>query len=148
MGWGDARQPVPPPQEPLPLITSDEALARILAHVRPLPAREVSLLEALGCFAARDVSASLSLPPFDNSSMDGFAVVARSCARGRRLKLIGEQPAARDRSLSVRPGEAVRIFTGAPLPSGADAVVMQEEAEIAGEEVVLKGEVVPGEFIR
>ena len=59
--------------------------------------------------------------------MDGYAVVASSCKKGGRLRVIGEQPAGPDRKLRVSAGEAVRIFTGAPLPQGADAIVMQED---------------------
>ncbi|MBA3560698.1 MAG: molybdopterin molybdotransferase MoeA, partial [Gemmatimonadaceae bacterium] len=130
------------------MISVDEALARIVANVRRLPPREVALLDAVDRFAARDVSAGLSLPPFDNSSVDGYAVMAASCAIGTRLKVVGEQAAGPDRSLSIQPGEALRILTGAPLPAGADAVIMQEETEREGNEVLLKAEVRPGEFVR
>ena len=100
------------------MITQEEALAKILAHVRPLPPRVLSLPRAVGCFAARDFVSQLSLPLFDNSAMDGYAVVAASCAPGSRLRVVGEQPAGIDRKLTVRSGEAVRILTGAPLPAG------------------------------
>ncbi len=80
--------------------------------------------------------------------MDGYAVMARSGGIGRRLPVVGEQPAGIDRQLSVRPGEAIRIFTGAPLPGGADAVVMQEDVTVDGDAIVLDTEVAPGEFIR
>jgi molybdopterin molybdotransferase len=80
--------------------------------------------------------------------MDGYAVVARSSALGMRLRVIGEQPAGIDRALRVAEGEAVRIFTGAPIPAGADAIVMQEETAREGEYVTLKTVTKPGEFIR
>jgi len=134
--------------QPFLMITQEEAVARILSHMRPLPARSVELADALDCFAARDISAALSLPLFDNSSMDGYAVVATSCKVGARLRLVGEQPAGVDRELSINPGEAIRILTGAPMPAGADAVVMQEETRIDGEHVVLTEEVEPGENVR
>ncbi len=139
---------VQPKNARAPVISVDEALARIVANVRRLPPREVALLDAVDRFAARDVSAGLSLPPFDNSSVDGYAVMAASCAIGTRLKVVGEQAAGPDRSLSIQPGEALRILTGAPLPAGADAVIMQEETEREGNEVLLKAEVRPGEFVR
>lgn len=130
------------------MIQESEALARILDAVRPLPPRSVSLDDGLDCFSARDVIATVSLPPFDNSAMDGYAVVASSCRPGARLKLTGEQPAGVDRQLNVRAGEAIRIFTGAPMPAGADAVVMQEDAVIEGAEVILTESAEPGEFVR
>ncbi len=102
----------------------------------------------LGCFAAEDYFARQPLPNFDNSAMDGYAVVASSGRTGERLRLIGEQPAGLDRQLRISPGEAVRIFTGAPTPAGADAVVMQEDVTRDRDEIVLNVGVEPGEFIR
>ena len=93
-----------------------------------MPARKLSFLgDALDRFAREDLSRRIPLPPFDNSAMDGYAVVARIAGRGERLKIVGEQPAGPSKNLSLSAGEAVRIFTGAPMPTGADAVVMQEE---------------------
>ncbi len=85
---------------------------------------------------------------FDNSAMDGYAVVASSSRKGARLRVIGEQPAGVDRQLRISRGEAVRIFTGAPIPAGADAVVMQEDVTREGDEIVMNVDVDPGEFIR
>ncbi|CAN5626541.1 molybdopterin molybdotransferase MoeA [soil metagenome] len=130
------------------MISPEEALARILRHVQPRPNRSVSLLDAVGCFAGADQFASVSLPGFDNSAMDGYAVVAHSCQSGARLRVVGEQPAGLDRGLRVSAGEAVRILTGAPLPAGADAVIMQEDVRVEGEEIVITTGVEPGEFIR
>jgi molybdopterin molybdotransferase len=130
------------------MIQEDDAVARILAHVRPLPSRTVSLVEALNCFAASDVVATVSLPPFDNSAMDGYAVVASSCSPGGRLKVVGEQPAGLDRALTIAPGEALRIFTGAPMPAEADAVIMQEEVTPDGDMIVIGAAVEAGDFMR
>ncbi len=130
------------------MISEEEACSKILKTIQPLPARRVSLLSALGCFAAEDYFARQPLPNFDNSAMDGYAVVASSGRTGERLRLIGEQPAGLDRQLRISPGEAVRIFTGAPTPAGADAVVMQEDVTRDRDEIVLNVEVEPGEFIR
>ena len=80
--------------------------------------------------------------------MDGYAVVANSCPAGARLRLVGEQPAGVDRGLSVRPGEAVRILTGAPMPHGADAVVMQEDTTVDSNDVIVNVAVEAGEFVR
>ena len=130
------------------MISQAKAWEKIAAHLRPLPSRRVALAEALDCFAAEELFAQLSLPPFDNSAMDGYAVVASACCAATRLKVIGEQPAGADRRLSVSAGEAIRIFTGAPLPEGADAVVTQEDVTLSGDEITLQSGVEPGEFIR
>src|SRR5438876_4621353 len=130
------------------MISEEGARNKILNTIQPLPARRISLLSTLGCFAAEDYFARLSLPNFDNSAMDGYAVVASSSRTGERLRVIGEQPAGLDRKLRISPGEAVRIFTGAPTPAGADAVVMQEDVTLDRDEIVLNVDVQPGEFIR
>src|SRR5215467_14285849 len=109
------------------MISEEEARKKILETVQHLPARKLSISKSLGCFAAEDHFAPLPLPAFDNSAMDGYAVIASSCKRGQRLRVIGEQPAGRDRQLCISRGEAIRVFTGAPVPVGADAVVMQED---------------------
>jgi molybdopterin molybdotransferase len=80
--------------------------------------------------------------------MDGYAVVASSCEKGGQLRLIGEQPAGPDRKLRVSNGEAVRIFTGAPLPQGADAIVMQEDVTRHGADISVNVDVEAGEFVR
>src|SRR5206468_6601193 len=130
------------------MISEAEARAKILPAVRTLPPRKMSILEALDHFAAEDYFARLPLPNFDNSAMDGYAVVASSCRKGERLRVTGEQPAGPDRQLRISSGEAVRIFTGAPMPAGADAVVMQEDITRDRDEIVLNVDVDPGEFIR
>ena len=131
------------------VISEEEALAKILSAVAPLPATEVSLSDALDRFAAIDLFATIPLPPFDNSAMDGYAVVAGSVRKNARLKIVGEQAAGPSRNLSISTGEAVRIFTGAPIPMGADAVVMQEETEREGDFVLICPEQISvGDFVR
>src|SRR5437870_4333958 len=130
------------------MISEAEAHSKILKTIQPLPGRRISLLSALDCFAAKDYFARLPLPNFDNSAMDGYAVMASSCRKGERLIVTGEQPAGPDRQLRISPGKAVRIFTGAPMPAGADAVVMQEDVTRDRDEIVLNVDVDPGEFIR
>jgi molybdopterin molybdotransferase len=130
------------------MISEEEARKKILETVRSLPSRRLSLSQALGCFAAEDYFARLPLPAFDNSAMDGYAVVASSCAKGKRLLVTAEQPAGRDKQLHVSPGEAIRIFTGAPVPQGADAIVMQEDVMRDGDEIVVNTDVEAGEFVR
>jgi molybdopterin molybdotransferase len=130
------------------VISEEEARRRILETVSPLDERAVSLSSALDCFAAQDYFARLPLPAFDNSAMDGYAVVASSCNKGCRLRVIGEQPAGPDRKLRVSSGEAVRIFTGATLPQGADAIVMQEDVTRDGTGISVNVDVEGGEFVR
>lgn len=130
------------------MITEEEALAHVLESVGALPPRRVPLLQALGRFAAGDIFARLALPMFDNSAMDGYAVVASSCRKGQSQRVIAEQPAGVDRGLRVAAGEAIRIFTGAPMPAGADAVIMQEDVRREGAEIFINAEAEPGEFVR
>jgi molybdopterin molybdotransferase len=130
------------------VISEEEARRRILETVSPLDERAVPLAGALDCFAAGDYFARLPLPAFDNSAMDGYAVVAGSSNKGGRLRVIGEQPAGPDQKLRVIGGEAVRIFTGATLPQGADAIVMQEDVTRDGRDISLNVDVEAGEFVR
>lgn len=130
------------------MISEEEARRKILEAIRPLPGRTISLSDALDCFSGQDLVARLPMPGFDNSAMDGYAVVASSCRKGERLRVIGEQPAGVDRGIRISPGGAARIFTGAPMPAGADAVVMQEDVTRDGDEIVLNAHVDPGDFVR
>src|SRR6476620_10807019 len=133
---------------PTEMISEQEARIQVLQAVWTLPSRRATLSQALDCFAAQDYFARLPLPAFDNSAMDGYAVVASSCKKGGRLRVIGEQPAGPDRKLRVSDGEAIRIFTGAPVPQGADAIVMQEDVTRHGTDIGVNVEVEPGEFVR
>src|SRR6266571_4936388 len=130
------------------MISEEEARKKVLANIGVRPSRSVLLWQALSCFAAEDYFSSLPLPNFDNSAKDGYAVLSSSCAVGKRLPVIGEQPAALDRQLRVSAGKAVRIFTGAPIPAGADAVVMQEDVTREGSQIVVNVDVDTGEFVR
>ncbi|MBA3825846.1 MAG: molybdopterin molybdenumtransferase MoeA, partial [Ktedonobacterales bacterium] len=113
------------------MLTVEEAQARILAEGVPLPREDVALADALGRVLAADLVAPVAVPPFTNSSMDGYAVrasdiVGASEAAPVPLRLIGQVPAGGVFTGEVMAGTTVRIFTGAPLPTGADAVVQQE----------------------
>jgi molybdopterin molybdotransferase len=130
------------------MISERQAREKILEGVQRLPSRQMALSQVLHCFAAENYFARLPLPGFDNSAMDGYAVIASSCRKGQRLRVTGEQPAGPDRKLRVSAGEAVRIFTGAPIPEGADAIVMQEDVTREEAEIVIKVDVEVGEFIR
>jgi molybdopterin molybdotransferase len=126
------------------LLAIDDARARVLAHVRPLAAEQVPLEGALGRVLAEDVSAGLSVPPFDSSAMDGFAVVAGPAAE---LPIAGEARAGHPFQQPVQAGTAVRISTGAMVPAGADAVVPVEDTEETGEGVGVPA-VAPGTNVR
>ncbi|MFB7281806.1 gephyrin-like molybdotransferase Glp [Streptomyces hydrogenans] len=109
----------------------DEHLADILATVRPLEPIELQLLDAQGCVLVEDVTVPAALPPFDNSSMDGYAVRVADVAGATGefpavLTVVGDVAAGADGLPEVGPGQAARIMTGAPLPPGAEAVVPVE----------------------
>lgn len=115
-------------------LTYAEARARVLAATRALPAEPVPLAQARGRALRRPVTAPHPLPPFDNSSMDGYAVRAAdlgaaSLAAPRELAVVGVLPAGHLAPRGLRPGEAMRIMTGAAIPPGADAIVPFEECE-------------------
>ena len=130
-------------------MTSEEAArSAVLAKVTPLPGETVRLFDSLGRFSARDLLAVRPLPAFDNSAMDGYAVQAASCRKGATLRVVGEQPAGSDRRLTISAGEAIRIFTGAPIPAGANAIIIQEDVRREGDRIVPESAVAPGEFIR
>jgi molybdopterin molybdotransferase len=108
----------------------EEAKARILSGIEPLPAESVSIYEAAGRVLAESLKAGLTQPPFDASAMDGYAVRAADVAAAPvSLKLIGTSAAGHAFAGKVGAGEAVRIFTGAPVPEGADTIVIQEDTK-------------------
>ncbi len=112
------------------LMTVAEAKARILDGVQPLPGECVSIYEANGRVLAEALKANLTQPPFDASAMDGYAVRAADVAATPvSLQVIGASAAGHGFAGKVGPKEAVRIFTGAPLPEGADAIVIQEDTK-------------------
>ncbi len=115
-------------------LSVDDALERILRGFTPLPARHTPLAEALGLVAAEDVLARDNVPGFDNSAYDGYAVRAADLAQASadtpaKLRVVDEIPAGRVSPLTLQPGEAARIMTGAPVPAGADAVVPFEDTD-------------------
>ena len=120
------------------LLPVEAALARILAKAWPMDAEEVPLDRLAGRVLATDVCARLSQPPFDASAMDGYAVRAQDVTtRPATLKLIGESAAGHGFAGHVRAGETVRIFTGAPVPEGADAIVIQENVAADGPAITI-----------
>ena len=114
------------------MISVDEALARILSHVRPLEPERVPILDAQGRVLSEEIVSDSDIPPFDNSAMDGYAVRSADVARAIpsspiTLTVLGSVAAGYVPDSRVEPGTAIRIMTGAPLPEGADAVVPYED---------------------
>lgn len=130
------------------MVTEQYALSAILTAIRPLDTEEVPLFEAGDRILAETISARISLPRFDNSTMDGYAVRAADAVNGGVLRVLGEQAAGPDLGLKVEAGTAVRVYTGAPIPIGANAVVMQEDCDRQGDQLTIRESVAPGEFIR
>jgi molybdopterin molybdotransferase len=127
------------------LLSVDEALARLLAEAKPVgEIEEVPTLEATNRILARAQRSAMDVPPMDNSAMDGYAVSTKDSSR---LK-VAQRIMAGSVGKPLEKGTAARIFTGAPIPPGADAVVMQELVDVQGSEVVLKTTPKPGEWIR
>ena len=114
------------------MISVEDALSQILEHVRPLDPERVPILEAPGRVLVEEIVSDIEIPPFDNSAMDGYAVRSADVAAATpqvpvRLDVVGSVAAGYVAGGRVRPGTAVRIMTGAPLPEGADAVVPYED---------------------
>jgi len=134
------------------VLTPPEALERILRSIEdvaPLPSERVPLAAALGRALAEEVRADRALPPFDNSQMDGYALRAADVPHaGTRLPVAFEVFAGDDRDRPLPAGSCARIFTGAPLPPGADCVEMQEEVEPSGKKARFRRAAVPGRFVR
>jgi molybdopterin molybdotransferase len=123
-----------------------EAYAEVLTAFTPLGPERVTLLEALDRYSARDVLAGTALPPFDNSAMDGYSLLASAVAVASpeqpvSLPVRGESRAGGEQLQPLAPGHVQRIFTGAPLPPGADAVELQENVERSGDHVAFRGPV-------
>ncbi|MCT8974358.1 gephyrin-like molybdotransferase Glp [Microbaculum marinisediminis] len=131
------------------LLPVEEALRRIVDGVPPRPAERVPLDDALDRVLAEDIAARRTQPPWDTSAMDGYAVRAADVATvPTTLRVIGAAPAGHPFEGTVGAGEAVRIFTGAPLPDGANAIVIQEDTERAGDEVTVLESSGIGRFVR
>lgn len=139
-----------------PLLPLDDALAQLLAAATPLAGVEsLSTFDADGRVLAADVVSGLQVPGFDNSAMDGYAVRAEDLLNGLLELRVTQRIAAGSTGQRVQPGTAARIFTGAPVPPGADAVVMQEDCELLSDAVGdvparirVKGVPLPGQHIR
>ncbi len=119
------------------MLTVEQALAQIFDLVTPLPAEQVKLIDAFGRVLAEPAIAHRKQPPFAGSSMDGYAIKKRDAVANKTLTVVGESAAGHRYHGQVAENQAVRIFTGAPMPSGADHVVIQENVIRDGDQVTL-----------
>lgn len=126
----------------------DAALQAVLERTPELELARIPLMQAHGRTLATDVVASVDLPGFDNSAMDGYAVRGEDTRPGVRLTVVGEVAAGHAPTVTVGAGQAARIFTGAMMPDGADAVVRQERVRARGEQIELLDAVAPGADLR
>lgn len=135
-----------PRRELLPLT---EAVERLLASTRPIVETEkVSTFDALGRVLAHDLKSTLDVPPLDNSAMDGYALRVADVPAAGAVLPVSQRIAAGQVGAALQPGTAARIFTGAPVPPGADAVVMQELCSVQGDAVRIDTLPQPGQAIR
>ena len=138
----------------VPLISLNDALAQLLAHAAVLQrAEDVSTFDADGRVLAQDVVSELQVPPHDNSSMDGYALRCADVAQPGTVLDVSQRIAAGSSGDALLPGTAARIFTGAPIPAGADAVVMQEDCVAVGSkqessQIQVNTLLQPGQWIR
>ena len=133
----------------MPLFPVDDALSQLLSGVERLPSEAVPLEAAAGRILAGDVASRLTQPPFDASAMDGYAARSADTAPAPvTLALAGVSAAGAGYRGALNPGEAIRILTGAPVPSGADTVVIQENVTRDGDHIRLEASAAPGANIR
>jgi molybdopterin molybdotransferase len=131
------------------MISVEEALSRLLAPLQALPAEQVSISDSVGRVLAEDVVARRTQPPFAVSAMDGYAVRAADVERvPANLHIVAEIPAGAGFGGMLSKGEAARIFTGAPLPDGADTIVIQEDTERDGDTVKVVEGAPLGRYVR
>lgn len=130
-------------------LSFEAAQSIILQSVSVLPSEPVALPDLVGRVLAEEIRAPWDMPRWNNSAMDGFAVRADDCVAGQPLTIYGYIPAGGNaKGVTVRPGGAVRIMTGAPAPAGCDAIVPVEETEEKDGKLVITGRVRPGDHLR
>jgi molybdopterin molybdotransferase len=131
------------------LLTVDEALAQLMAGAKPVvEVEQVPTMEAAGRVLAQAQNSTMDVPPMDNSAMDGYAVRLSDLSAPEKKLKIAQRIAAGSVGKPLEPGTAARIFTGAPVPPGADAIVMQEHCSVSGDSVAIKNSPKKGEWIR
>ncbi len=136
-----------------PILEVEEARARILAGLTPLPAETIPITDALGRVTAQDVTAEYDIPPHANTAMDGYAIRAADTAAASaehpvRLQVIGDLAAGYVSDRAVAPGTAIRIMTGAPIPPGADAIIRFEHVTRDGNYIEITAPVPVGKEVR
>ena len=129
------------------MISVEDALAQVIALARPLPTEMVSLSNAAGRVLRAPVSATRDQPPFRSAAMDGYAV-ADPVRKGARLRVVGQAAAGHAFHGQLNPDDAIRIFTGAPVPTGATRIIMQEDIQVDGDHILLKEPPQPARHIR
>ena len=131
------------------MLTVEDARERILSRISPLGIERVEIMGALGRVLAEPIVARATIPPWPNSSMDGYALRAQDTnGKPVELAVVGRIIAGAMPSRALGAGESMRIFTGAPLPEGADAVVPQEDVAASGDRVTVRGRIAPGAYVR
>ena len=131
------------------MISVEEALSHLLALLEKLPLEQISIADAIGRVLAEDLAARRTQPPFAVSAMDGYAVRAEDLAAiPVELRIVAEVPAGAGFGGHVGPGEAARIFTGAPMPAGTDTIVIQEDTEREGDRVRVLAGAARGRYVR
>jgi molybdopterin molybdotransferase len=122
------------------MISVAEAQNKILETVKCSVRIIVGIEKSSGCVISENIFSPLDLPPFDQSAMDGYAIVADDFLKKKSITITGESAAGKNYSGRIKSGQAIRIFTGAQIPPGADAVVMQEKVSVSGNEIVIADE--------
>lgn len=131
------------------MLSAAELLQELLMRARPLDKTEtIPLSEAYNRVLAEGLTSYVSVPPLDNTAMDGYAVRSRDCHQPDAKLQITQRIAAGQVGKMLHKGEAARIFTGAPVPPGADAIVMQEDTSVDGDDVIVYKTPRPGDHIR
>ncbi|WP_068083259.1 gephyrin-like molybdotransferase Glp [Polycladidibacter stylochi] len=130
------------------LISIEEAHQRLLQNVATMPTQTVPLASGGERILAKDMAATRTQPPFSASAMDGYAVIAADCTQGAMLEVVGEAAAGHNFDGQLQRGQALRIFTGAPVPAGADAILIQENASRNGSTLTVNETVPQSKFIR
>jgi len=130
------------------MLSVTEALDRIFTLAQPVDVEEVPLGEAAGRVLAHDVAARITQPPFASSAMDGYAVRNDEAQTGMSLKVVGESAAGKRFDGTFGAGETIRIFTGAPVPDGADCIVIQEDTKREGDTITIKENRDKGPYLR
>ena len=131
------------------MISVSEAEERILSVICPMPLEQVVITDSFGRVAGEDIRSRRTQPPMPVSAMDGYAVRAEDISKiPVELKVVGYAPAGGSYETSLKAGEAVRIFTGAPVPFGANTIIIQENTKQIGEIVSINESAKIGSYIR